>query len=105
MKVSSVNSSGRALPEDAGAEAVADATGVSAATLVAAADVTAGTEAAALEATGVSSAAAEVATADERTAVAEAVGVAIAVPLETAEVAGVELPEPPQVAMGPPGAV
>lgn len=85
MKVSSVNSSGRALPDAAGAETVADATGVSATTDVATA---------------------EERTAEERTVDAGAVGVAMTVLLDTADVAGVELPEPaPQVATGPPGAV
>lgn len=104
MKVSSVNSSGRALPDAAGADAVADATGVSAATEVAAED-TAGAEAAALDAAGVT-AATEVAAAEERMAEAGAVGVAMTVPLEATEVAGAEPPDPaPQVATAPPGAL
>src|SRR5689334_16519069 len=96
MKVSRVNSSGRALPDETGEEAVALATGVSAATDVGAAEVAAGADAAAL-----------VGTADERIAEEAAVGVATAVPLDAAEVegAGEALPEPPQVATGPPGAV
>ena len=104
MKVSRVNSSGRALTEAAGADAVALATGVSTAMEVAAEEI-AGAEAATDEA-GVS-AATEVAAAEERTAEAEAVGVAVSVLLETgADVAGAEPPEPaPHVATGPPGAV
>lgn len=104
MKVSRVNSSGRALPEAAGADAVALATGVSAATEVAAEEA-AGAEAATEEPTGVS-AATEVGAA-ERTAEAEAVGVAMPVLLETgAETEGAEPPEPAlHVAIGPPGAV
>lgn len=97
MKVSRVNSSGTALPEAAGAEAVAEAEA-------------AAVSAAALEAAGVSAAtevaAAEVAAAEERIAEADAEEVAVAVPLEAgAEGAAGELLEPPHVATGPPGAV
>lgn len=103
MKVSSVNSSGSA-PPVAGAVTVADGAGVSAATEVAASEVAAGADV-----MGVSSAGALVAAGAEEAAAEEAaVGTAGVVSLEAPEPeegAGVVLPEPPQDATGPPGAV